>query len=73
MKQFRATPFWQAWDPEALDRYVECGLCDDPKGGVKLKMSGMLVSRSVVSNHTNVVTRLSRLGSDRVRRSSSNL
>ncbi|KAI0087436.1 Alpha/Beta hydrolase protein [Irpex rosettiformis] len=42
LKQFQATPFWQAWDSEALDRYVECGLCDDPKGGVKLKMSGML-------------------------------
>jgi hypothetical protein len=43
-KQFQATPFWQRWHPDALDLYVECGLCEDPYGGVKLKMSGMLVS-----------------------------
>ncbi|KAI0697027.1 Alpha/beta hydrolase family-domain-containing protein [Cytidiella melzeri] len=42
LKQFLASPFWQAWDPDALDLYVECGLCDDTKGGVKLKMSGIL-------------------------------
>lgn len=56
MKQFRATPFWQVWDPEALDRYVECGLCEDPNGGVKLKMSGMLVSGSLRVCRMSVLT-----------------
>ncbi|KAI0346372.1 alpha/beta-hydrolase [Trametopsis cervina] len=41
LEQFRANPFWQVWDPAALDRYVECGLYEDPNGGFKLKMSGM--------------------------------
>ncbi|KAI0928000.1 hypothetical protein AcW1_005386 [Taiwanofungus camphoratus] len=41
LEKFRATPFFAAWDPAVLELYVECGLCDDPSGGVKLKMPGI--------------------------------
>jgi len=41
LRLFSATPFFAAWDPAVLKIYVECGLCDDLKGGVRLKMPGI--------------------------------
>ncbi|KAH9842573.1 uncharacterized protein C8Q71DRAFT_209172 [Rhodofomes roseus] len=32
------SPFFSTWDSAALSVYVECGLRDDPRGGVTLKM-----------------------------------
>ncbi|KZT11604.1 alpha/beta-hydrolase [Laetiporus sulphureus 93-53] len=40
-KRFNESPFFSVWDPAVLDIYLECGLCDDPNGGVKLKMPGI--------------------------------
>jgi hypothetical protein len=34
-------PFFAAWDSEVLKIYVEHGLTPDPKGGFRLKMSGI--------------------------------
>ena len=38
---FSSTPFFAAWDPAALENYVECALYDAPDGTVKLKMPGI--------------------------------
>lgn len=43
LRLFRASPFFGRWHPDALKIYVECGLYDDPAGGVSLKMSGLIV------------------------------
>ena len=43
MKQFQASPFFGVWHPDSLKLYVDCGLYDDPNGGVRLKMSGLQV------------------------------
>ncbi|PCH38438.1 hypothetical protein WOLCODRAFT_130894 [Wolfiporia cocos MD-104 SS10] len=40
-KKFLSSPFFAAWDSAVLEVYLECGLYDDPDGGVKLKMSGI--------------------------------
>jgi len=34
-------PFFATWDPEVLKIYVDHGLAPDPKGGFRLKMSGV--------------------------------
>lgn len=34
-------PFFAAWDPEVLKIYVQHGLAPDPKGGFRLKVSGV--------------------------------
>lgn len=41
LRLFKASPFFGAWHPDALQLYVTYGLCKDPQGGVKLKMSGL--------------------------------
>lgn len=38
---FQKSPFFTIWDPRVLAAYVECGLCPDAAGGVRLKMSGI--------------------------------
>ncbi|TFY83002.1 hypothetical protein EWM64_g1010, partial [Hericium alpestre] len=35
------SPFFGAWDPEVLKLYVDYGLVEDAKGGVRLKTSGV--------------------------------
>lgn len=42
LASFKQSPFFAAWDPAVLQIYVDHGLYDDPKGGVSLKMSGIL-------------------------------
>ncbi|KAF8579956.1 hypothetical protein K439DRAFT_1358320 [Ramaria rubella] len=41
---FRKSPFWSAWDPSTLEKYVQYGLERDPEAdssdAVRLKMSG---------------------------------
>lgn len=39
-KRFLASPFFAAWHPAVLELYLECGLYDDPNGGVSLKTPG---------------------------------
>lgn len=41
LRLFKASPFFGAWHPDVLQLYVTYGLCEDPRGGVKLKMSGL--------------------------------
>ncbi|OCH94591.1 alpha/beta-hydrolase [Obba rivulosa] len=41
LRLFSAISFFAAWDPAVLELYVECALCDDPDGGVRLKMPGI--------------------------------
>ena len=41
LRLFQQVPFFAAWDSEALEIYVEHGLAPDPKGGFRLKMSGL--------------------------------
>ncbi|KAG1737532.1 uncharacterized protein EDB91DRAFT_1055105 [Suillus paluster] len=41
LRFFKASPFFGGWHPDALQLYVTCGLCEDSRGGVKLKMSGL--------------------------------
>ena len=41
LELFQKSPFFAIWDPRVLSSYVECGLCPDPAGGVRLKMSGV--------------------------------
>ncbi|KAI1787261.1 alpha/beta-hydrolase [Ganoderma leucocontextum] len=40
-RMFASTPFFAAWDPAALEVYVQCALYDAPDGQVRLKMPGM--------------------------------
>ncbi|KAG9033625.1 hypothetical protein FS837_002418 [Tulasnella sp. UAMH 9824] len=40
LESFRKTPFFQVWNPAALETYVTEGIVSDPAGGVKLKQSG---------------------------------
>ncbi|KAH9926152.1 Alpha/beta hydrolase family-domain-containing protein [Fomitopsis serialis] len=40
-EKFLSSPFFAAWHPDVLDIYVECGLTEDPNGGVTLKMPGI--------------------------------
>jgi len=46
---FRKSPFFNAWDPAVLEKYVEHGLGPDPEAGskdaVRLKMTGVQVDR----------------------------
>lgn len=41
LRLFKASPFFGAWHPDTLQLYVTYGLCEDPQGGVKLKMSSV--------------------------------
>jgi len=41
LRLFKQVPFFAAWDSETLKIYVEHGLAPDPKGGFRLKMSGL--------------------------------
>ncbi|OAX36910.1 hypothetical protein K503DRAFT_772027 [Rhizopogon vinicolor AM-OR11-026] len=41
LRLFKVSPFFKAWHPDALRLYVTYGLCEDPQGGVKLKMSSL--------------------------------
>ncbi|KAG1739565.1 Alpha/Beta hydrolase protein [Suillus lakei] len=41
LRSFKASPFFRAWHPDILRLYVTYGMCEDPEGGVKLKMSGV--------------------------------
>jgi len=41
LRLFKASPFFGAWHPDALQLYITYALCEDPQGGVKLKMSGL--------------------------------
>lgn len=43
LASFQESPFFSRWDPAVLRLYVDHGVYDDPKGGVSLKMSGMVV------------------------------
>ncbi|THH27684.1 hypothetical protein EUX98_g6505 [Antrodiella citrinella] len=38
LELFKSSPFFRRWDPAVLDIYIQCGIYDDPKGGVRLKM-----------------------------------
>ena len=49
LEQFRRTPFFASWDPAVLKIYVECGLTDDGRGGVRLKTLG--IHEAVVFAH----------------------
>ncbi|KAH9927946.1 alpha/beta-hydrolase [Epithele typhae] len=51
-RQFAAVPFFQAWDPAALDVYVECALYDAPDGQVRLKMPGGLEAANFAERFT---------------------
>ncbi|KAG0703560.1 Alpha/beta hydrolase family-domain-containing protein [Suillus ampliporus] len=42
LRSFEVSPFFGAWHPDVLRLYVTYGLCEDSRGGVKLKMSGLL-------------------------------
>ncbi|KAG0704158.1 Alpha/beta hydrolase family-domain-containing protein [Suillus ampliporus] len=37
LRLFKASPFFGGWHPDALQLYVTYGLCEDSRGGVKLK------------------------------------
>lgn len=40
---FKAIPFFNRWHPAVLDLYIERGLCEDPRGGVRLTTPRMQV------------------------------
>ncbi|KAG0707532.1 hypothetical protein DFH29DRAFT_979840 [Suillus ampliporus] len=41
LSSFKASPFFKSWHPDTLRLYVTYGLCEDSRGGVKLKTSGL--------------------------------
>ncbi|KAG2108437.1 Alpha/Beta hydrolase protein [Suillus discolor] len=41
LRLFKTSLFFGAWHPDTLQLYVTYGLCEDPQGGVKLKMSAL--------------------------------
>jgi hypothetical protein len=44
LDSFRKSPFFQTWDPKALEAYVQYGIAEDPTTGkVRLKTSGYQV------------------------------
>jgi hypothetical protein len=46
LESLRESPFFQKWDPKALEAYVQYGMAEDPTTGkVRLKTSGYQVSR----------------------------
>lgn len=43
LQLFRKNPFFACWNPASLDIFIECAICNDEDGGVRLKMSKFLV------------------------------
>ncbi|KAG1731189.1 Alpha/beta hydrolase family-domain-containing protein [Suillus paluster] len=41
LRSLKTSPFFAGWHPDALRLYVAYGLCEDSRGGVKLKMSSL--------------------------------
>lgn len=41
LRSFKASPFFGTWHPDTIQLYVTYGLCKNPQGGVKLKMSAL--------------------------------
>ncbi|KAG1754813.1 Alpha/beta hydrolase family-domain-containing protein [Suillus paluster] len=41
LRLFKASRYFGGWHPDVLRLYVTYGLCEDSRGGVKLKMSGL--------------------------------
>ncbi|OAX33191.1 alpha/beta-hydrolase [Rhizopogon vinicolor AM-OR11-026] len=48
LRLFKASPFFGAWHPDALQLYLTYGLCEDSQGRVKLKMSSLQESLVLV-------------------------
>ena len=53
---FSAIPFFKAWDPAALDVYLECGLYQAADGQVKLKMPGIQEAVCFAENYATIET-----------------
>jgi hypothetical protein len=51
LRLFKQAPFFAAWDPEVLNIYIEHGLAPDPKGGFRLKMSGVQEAIAFAESH----------------------